>query len=183
MKVEDLLRCAALGLVVCAAVVVPALTMGGKAVADPIRIGDPAPELAVGLWIRGTPLSLHDGRGAAIVIVFWGTYCPPCRDAMPLLSDIQERYAGDGVRVVCVGHESREVTEAYVNGAKPPLKQSFALDDHWATSKQYLEGLQVLGIPYAVIVGGDGAVAWHGNPVTDRIEEALRRTIGAPGGA
>ena len=73
--------------------------------------------------------------------------------------------------------ESREKTRAYLNEFGPPLRQSFALDRDWTTTRPYLEGLGVLGIPYAVIVAPDGTIAWHGDPMSDELVEALRSLI------
>ena len=178
MRSMDVIRFSVLGVVLCAAAIVPALTMGGSAKADPLRLGDSAPALAVSEWVQGAPLKLCAPDGQIVVVTFWATYCPPCRDALPLLSELQKRYAGDGVRVVCIGHESREKTVTYLGEFSPPLRQSFALDSHWITTRQYLDGLAVLGIPYAIIVGGDGRIAWHGNPLTDPLEAPLREMIG-----
>lgn len=177
MKFAEVARVMGLVAMVCAAAVVPALTMGGRTVADPLRVGDIAPALTLSEWVTGAPVTFGAGDGLIAVIVFWGTYCPPCREAMPVLSQIHERFAADGVRVVCVGHESREKTRAYLNEFGPPLRQSFALDRDWTTTRPYLEGLGVLGIPYAVIVAPDGTIAWHGDPMSDELVEALRSLI------
>jgi len=50
--------------------------------------------------LSGNPQALDQYRGRVIVLNFWATWCEPCRDEMPLLSAIQERYASRGVVVV-----------------------------------------------------------------------------------
>lgn len=174
MRPIEALRVGALGLMLCAATIVPAITMGGHAKADPLRVGDPAPGLVLSEWIQGSPAENGGAFDTLTVVVFWATYCPPCRDALPVLSSLQQKYAGDGVRILCVGGESRQDTEIYIRTASPPLRQSFAIDKQWITHKRYLDSLGVIGIPYAVIVGRDGRIAWHGNPLTDGIEAEIR---------
>lgn len=174
MRPFEALSVGGLGLMLCAAAIVPAITMGGRAEADPLRVGDPAPGLVVSAWVQGGPDANGGAFNTLTVLVFWATYCPPCRDALPVLSALQQKYADKGVRILCVGGESRKTTEMYIRTASPPLRQSFALDNQWITHKRYLDGLGVVGIPYAVIVGRDGRIAWHGNPLTDGIEGKIR---------
>ena len=38
--------------------------------------------------------------GKILVINFWATWCPPCREEMPLLVDIQKAYEQKGVQVI-----------------------------------------------------------------------------------
>ena len=38
--------------------------------------------------------------GKILVINFWATWCPPCREEMPLLVDIQKAYESRGVQVI-----------------------------------------------------------------------------------
>ncbi|NUM55953.1 MAG: TlpA family protein disulfide reductase [Candidatus Hydrogenedentes bacterium] len=176
MTFADSLRHVGLGIMVCAAAIVPALTMGRRAAVSPLRVGDVAPQPCLSDWLQGIPIDFDAPHGVT-VLVFWGTYCPPCRDAMPVLSRAQERYAKDGVRVVCVGHESREKTAAYLGRFSPPLRQSFALDSGWITSRLYLEGLDVFGIPLAVVVAPDGTIAWHGDPLDEGLIAAIQGSL------
>jgi thiol-disulfide isomerase/thioredoxin len=36
----------------------------------------------------------QDLRGHVTLLNFWGTWCPPCRDELPHMADLRERYAG-----------------------------------------------------------------------------------------
>ena len=50
--------------------------------------------------LSGDSQAIEDYSGLVIVLNFWATWCVPCRDEMPLLDDVQERYADRGVVVV-----------------------------------------------------------------------------------
>jgi thiol-disulfide isomerase/thioredoxin len=47
--------------------------------------------------LSGTQQTVSQYRGRVVVLNFWATWCVPCREEMPLLVDIQNRYAGRGV--------------------------------------------------------------------------------------
>jgi cytochrome c biogenesis protein CcmG/thiol:disulfide interchange protein DsbE len=44
--------------------------------------GEPAPEFAV-RDLGGRTLTLADYRGKVLVVNFWATWCPPCREEIP----------------------------------------------------------------------------------------------------
>jgi peroxiredoxin len=51
-------------------------------------VGDKAPEFSLP-GLDGSMHSLADYSGKTVLINFWGTYCPPCKEEMP---DIQQQY-------------------------------------------------------------------------------------------
>jgi len=50
--------------------------------------------------LEGSPARIEDLRGSIVVLNFWATWCVPCREEMPLLSEIQDRFGPRGVRVI-----------------------------------------------------------------------------------
>lgn len=48
----------------------------------------------------GTDQSLNQYKGRIVVLNFWATFCEPCREEMPDLSEIQNEYAALGVQVI-----------------------------------------------------------------------------------
>jgi len=45
--------------------------------------------------LDGASIRLSQFRSKPVVINFWATWCPPCRDEMPLLQETAERYSND----------------------------------------------------------------------------------------
>lgn len=80
----------------------PVVPHQGESVADAMNI-----ELPDG---DGHPHALAEWRGKVLLINFWATWCPPCRDEIPLLNTLQERWGERGVQVVGVAlDEAAEV--------------------------------------------------------------------------
>ena len=47
--------------------------------------------------LTGAPLSTEDLRGDVVVLNVWGSWCAPCRDEAPVLSDAAREHADRGV--------------------------------------------------------------------------------------
>jgi len=66
----------------------------------PARIGTPAPDFIVQDSDR--KVELRDFRGKTVVLNFWATWCPPCVEEMPSLTELQQRFRDKDVTVVGV---------------------------------------------------------------------------------
>jgi thiol-disulfide isomerase/thioredoxin len=55
-----------------------------------------------GAWTQpdGRRERLEDLRGQVVVLDFWATYCPPCREEIPHLILLQKRFGAQGFKVV-----------------------------------------------------------------------------------
>jgi peroxiredoxin len=91
---------AAIGLTVAAVIVLAAVLIGGRAGWDSIgtgginqsllpKVGDVAPDFETE-DLFGNPVRLSQFRGQPVWLMFWGSWCPPCRAEFP---DIQSAYA------------------------------------------------------------------------------------------
>lgn len=76
-------------------------------------------------------LSLADYAGTPVVLNFWASWCPPCREEMPALA----KFAAENPGVAVVG---------------------LAVDDAPADSRRFAEGL---GIDFPLGIDSDGSVA------------------------
>jgi len=50
--------------------------------------------------LQGKKVHISDYHGQVIVLNFWATWCPPCRDELPLLVKAQDAYASKGVVII-----------------------------------------------------------------------------------
>lgn len=50
-----------------------------------------------GRSLTGRPIKLASYRGKVVVLNFWGSWCPPCRDESPALAVLSQQYGKRGV--------------------------------------------------------------------------------------
>ena len=66
--------------------------------------GSPAPDFTL-KNIRGEDISLSSLRGSYVLIDFWASWCVPCREGMPLLKSLYDRYHEKGLEIVGIANE------------------------------------------------------------------------------
>ena len=72
-----------------------------------------------GAWTQadGRRVSLEELRGQVVVLDFWATYCPPCREEIPHLVRLQKQFGPQGFKVVGLnvgGEEDRPKVPDFV---------------------------------------------------------------------
>jgi thiol-disulfide isomerase/thioredoxin len=72
-----------------------------------------------GVWTQldGRRVSLEELRGQVVVLDFWATYCPPCREEIPHLVRLQKEFGPKGLKVIGLnvgGEEDRPKIPEFV---------------------------------------------------------------------
>ena len=73
----------------------------------PLALGTPAPEWESGAWSDGRSRTLADFRGKIIFLNFWGIWCGPCVQELPLLEKLRAKYEPLGVVFLDDSHSRR----------------------------------------------------------------------------
>ena len=64
-----------------------------------VTLADSAPDFTL-KSLQGDNLRLQEYRGQVVLINFWASWCGPCRQEMPLLDRLHQRYQGTGFAVL-----------------------------------------------------------------------------------
>jgi cytochrome c biogenesis protein CcmG, thiol:disulfide interchange protein DsbE len=81
-----------------------------RAWAGGLHVGAPAPQATL-VTLDGRHISSTDLLGQVVILTFWATWCTPCRDELPLLSDYLARHADRGLQILGFGLDTRERLE------------------------------------------------------------------------
>ena len=142
--------------------------------------GDAAPPLTISKWAKGDAIPDFE-PGKVYVVEFWATWCGPCRQGMPHLSQLQDQY-GDQVSFVGVTDEDLETVQEFLEQKSPDgrtwndvITYRIALDDLKQTNATYMVAAGQGGIPTAFIVGQTGVIEWIGHPA--RMDDVLQQVV------
>ncbi len=75
----------------------------------------PSPEMRFNFTlsdVEGKKVSLGDFKGKVVVVDFWGTWCAPCREAIPSLSALYRRRHSQGLEILGLSYEKQAPTES-----------------------------------------------------------------------
>ena len=101
------------------------LLMSCGALAGGPEEGKPAPHLE-GRYLDGTSFGIQDMQGKVVVVNFWATWCPPCREEMPILEVIYRKYRDQGLEVIGISIDDK-ADELNVKAAMKPYSYHAAL--------------------------------------------------------
>ncbi len=129
----------------------------------------PAPDFTLP-DLNGNRVSLAQFRGQPVVINFWATWCPPCRDEIPRLIEAYEREK-DSVTFIAISDEPADVVGPFIKEQAIPYIN--LLDSSYRVSSAY--GIRAL--PTTVFINRDGEIEvyYTGEMSARIIEEGLRR--------
>lgn len=138
--------------------------------------GDTAPDF-LGRDTGGHAVKVSAYRGKVVLVSFWATWCPPCRQELPVLGNIQRAGKGE-IQVVAVNIESLDVFRAAAK-LLVDLKVVLAHDEGQASFEHY--GGKAL--PRLVLIGRDGRIAkfWtgYGEGEIPELADDLTRALAA----
>jgi cytochrome c biogenesis protein CcmG/thiol:disulfide interchange protein DsbE len=126
-----------LGLMVWAAAWHARQTMQSRAQLSGSVAGKAAPDFAL-KDVAGKTVHLSDFKGKAVLLNFWATWCPPCKEEIPWFVDLQQKYGQQGLQVVGIATD---------DDAKPQEIEAFARN---------------LGVNYPVLLSNDKVEGEYG---------------------
>ena len=162
----------------------PAPAGAGQPAGAALRVGSAAPKLSVDAWVKGAPVAGFE-KGRVYVVEFWATWCGPCIQSIPHLTQLQARYK-DTVTVIGVAASEERTAgsdqrlaklEQFVRTRGEQMGYAVAFDGDRDMGKAWMEAAGQSGIPCAFVVGHDGKIASIGHP--GLLDGALAKAVAA----
>ncbi|MFG6490186.1 TlpA disulfide reductase family protein [Roseateles sp. BYS78W] len=113
-------------------------------------------DVPVGRTLDGNTLRLSDFEGKPVVLFFWASWCPHCRNELPQLERLQLAARKERVRVVAVNVEDRDIFRKLHRGLSDKMQMLHLYDPEGVSAKAFAKAD---GVPYTVVVRGDGTIA------------------------
>jgi len=148
-----------------------------------LNIGDHAPVLQSAKWLKGTPVPQFE-KGKLYVVEFWATWCGPCKENIPHLTEMARKYK-DKVSIIGVdiwenakpgeGDPMTRVTK-FVRDKGSVMDYIVAADGADDTiANTWMKAAGEQGIPCSFIVDKEGNVVWIGHPA--KMQNALEQVV------
>jgi peroxiredoxin len=104
--------------------------------------------------LKGKDVKLSDLRGKIVVLNFWATWCPPCREEIPSMMRLNSAMAGKQFQMLAVSQDEggREAIETYFSKSSNNLPALIDADQN--IGKRY--GLT--GVPETFIIDKNGVI-------------------------
>ena len=164
------MQCNRINAILCALLTAgffPSISQGAK-------LGDPAAPLVIKDWVKGKPVDVKDGK-SIYVVEFWATWCGPCKQSIPHLTELQTKFK-DKVVFVGISDEVVGTVKPFVEKMGKQMDYVVACDDERKSNAAYMQAYGQGGIPTAFVVDRQGNLAWFGHPM-DQLEEILNQVL------
>jgi peroxiredoxin len=117
--------------------------------------GFPAPDFKL-YSLVGRTYQLSQLRGKPIIINFWASWCPPCRQEMPALQAVYEKYTGESLQILAINvtnQDNERSVEQFISSSQ--LTFPILFDDYGEVSDRY----RVSSLPTTYFIDQNGVIA------------------------
>lgn len=139
-----------------------------------ITVGSKAPEIRVESFSeKGKLVGLPKDK--VVLIDFWATWCGPCRETAPLVSQLYRSYKDKGLEVMAISNEAR--------GTVAEFEKEHAHDFpvYLDTDLSAWNSYGIEGIPMAYIIAKNGVIVYAGHPSNiEKMEAIIKKEIERP---
>jgi peroxiredoxin len=137
-----------------------------------VKKGDKAPDFTVEM-VDGSNVQLSKLKGKVVVVNFWATWCPPCREELKhVQKQLIDRFKGKNFTFLPISRgEKKGVVEAF----RKKMNYTFpmGLDPQQSIYKLYASNY----IPRSVVVGKDGKVVYVAVGYDEETAKAIDNAI------
>lgn len=138
-----------------------------------LSAGRPAPEISLP-DPQGNIVSLSSLRGNVVLIDFWASWCPPCREANHLLGDLYQKYHDQGFEIFGVSLD--RTREQWVNAISKDNISWIQVSDLRFMNSPAVSLYHISEIPHYVLVDAHGKIIAR-NFSINQLEALLQESL------
>jgi peroxiredoxin len=121
---------------------------------------------------EGRNLRLQEQRGQVVLVNFWASWCGPCKQEMPHLNRLYDKYRASGFTLLAVNIDD-DARHGAATAAKWGLRFPVLLDADKTVTKLYDLG----AMPSTVLIDRDGRVRYLHRGYREGVEDTYERQI------
>jgi peroxiredoxin len=133
------------------------------------------------LNLKGEKVDSADLQGKVILLNFWATWCPPCRQEIPSLNDLHHQYKKEGLAVIGISLDRGGVEEVQKFVEKFRVEYiNVIADEAVVQAFNSIPGIgPIQGIPVTFIIDRKGQICRRYVGLTEKkvFEEAIRQLL------
>jgi len=139
--------------------------------------GAAAPDFTV-KDLEGKDVTLSSLKGSVVLVNFWATWCPPCKEEIPSMIKLNKAMSGKAFRMLAISIDEggKEAVDSFFKGSKDLPSY---LDTDAKTSQLY----GTTGVPETFIVDKQGIIQkkivggmdWSAPDVISYLDELLKK--------
>jgi thiol-disulfide isomerase/thioredoxin len=143
-----------------------------RIIADPSRARTPESENFSFTTMEGERISKDALRGKVVLLDFWGTWCPPCRESVPMVAEIHKKFEGKEFQLVGISSDDDErAWKDFI--ASHHMNWSEYLD----VDGQVQSLFEISAFPTFVVLDRDGGIEFRQSGLGDDTERDLESAI------
>jgi peroxiredoxin len=120
--------------------------------------------------VSGKSVSLKELKGKSVILFFFTTWCPYCREKFPTLAKEYDKYRDEGIELLAInGGETKAKVSSFMS--KEQASIDVLLDSGLKTAESY----GVIGVPTFILISKDGIVVYEGNDLPRNYKELLSK--------
>ncbi len=144
-----------------------------------IEVGYPVPAYST-VSLDGDSVSLAAQKGKVVLVNIWATWCHPCRDEIPELIAIRERFSGRGLELIGVSVDT-DGTDDAIRTFMKDYRMTFPI---WRDPDERISNLFLaVGVPATFLIDKQGVLRWRKvgpiAPNDTSLSGAIERALGS----
>ncbi len=128
-----------------------------------------APDFSLPEVVSGKKTVLSEtNREKPVLLVFWASWCPACREEIPQVNEIYKKYSPEDLQILAVNvQESAGILKPFLKEFS--IEYPVVMDESGEVSVKY--GIE--GLPTSVLLAKGGKILYYGFSLPGNLSELL----------
>jgi len=101
--------------------------------------------------LDGTEYRLSELKGQVVIVDFWATWCPPCRNSIPTFARLYDKYHEQGFTILGIGLDDEQALVKFKEQMRIPYPILIG-------NKEIAKAYEVTGIPKTIFIDKQGRI-------------------------